>query len=116
MRSVLPAAMVSPTTAFACLDRLTAEDRILQKIRLTNPANNIGTGPVPLDRMLAIASEWGWEINVIQLDWQQLQAAIVQNDVLLVLQNSNVVTAVEDTRGSREEILISDPLHQNGKP
>jgi len=66
--------------------------------------------------MLAIASEWGWEIAVIRLDWQQLQAAIVQNDVLLVLQNSNVVTAVEDTRGSREEILISDPLHQNGKP
>src|SRR5258708_17860786 len=98
MRSVLPAAMVSPTTAFACLDRLTAEDRILQKIRLTNPTNNIGTGPVPLDRMLAIASEWGWEIHVIRLRWQLLQAAIVQNHVVLVLQNSYCVTAAEDTR------------------
>ena len=113
-RFISPVAVVSAPTLFACLDILTVSDQT--PIGPTETVETRVNGPVPLSQVIEIASSRGLSIDAVRIDWQTLQSTIEQNDVLLVLENSNVVAAIENVRENRKEILVSDPLYQNGKP
>jgi hypothetical protein len=70
---------------------------------------------LPLDQLIAIAGKSGLRLRSANLDWRALLIATATTTVLLLLRNGNVVVVLGTGREGVEEIVVSDPLYQNGE-
>jgi len=70
---------------------------------------------LPVDQLIAIAGKSGLRIRSANLDWRALLIATATTTVLLLLRNGNVVVVLGTGREGVEEIVVSDPLYQNGE-
>lgn len=107
---------VSPPTLFACLDRSRTATGARSRIDLTELIKRFGNNPVPLDQVIDTGLGRGVNVDPVRLNWQTLQSTIGQHDVLLILKNFNVVSAIGNNGDDGDKILVSDPLYQDGNP
>ena len=67
------------------------------------------------EQLVAIIHDEGFTAALVKLQWRSLLTETFKSPVILLLKNGNFVLSMDKGRGGREEIVISDPLHQNGK-
>jgi hypothetical protein len=68
-----------------------------------------------LDTLTRSVADCGFEVTTLRLNWHLLLTEISRQPVLLLLDNGNFILALERNERAIEEIIISDPLHQNGE-
>ena len=61
-----------------------------------------------------LALKRGLEIKQVRLDWQMLKNAISANPILLLLENKNLIVALQPDANSTDQIVTYDPLYLNG--
>jgi hypothetical protein len=71
---------------------------------------------LPLDRLIAGAKKGGLRLRSTSFNWRGLLIATASKTILLLLKNGNVVVVVGTGREGVEEIVVSDPLYQDGEP
>jgi hypothetical protein len=106
---------VSSKTALFCLDRVCASDGVGAQ-NAGFDADDDDDRVLPLDRLIAIADKSGLKLRSATFDWRALLVATATKTVLLLLRNANVVLVLGTGRDGIEEIVVSDPLYQNGEP
>jgi hypothetical protein len=99
-----------------CLDRIGASDGVPARNAAFDAGNKNEDHVLPLDRLIAIADKSGFKLWSATLDWRALLVATASKTVLLLLRNANVVLVLGTGRDGVEEIVVSDPLYQNGQP
>jgi hypothetical protein len=77
--------------------------------------DNAESDVLSCERLIEIAGDHELEAKLIRLGWQELQASVRTQPVLLVLRNGNIVVAVENDTNGVEEIVVSDPLYRDGE-
>ena len=108
--------VVSCKTAFFCLDRVCGADAIRAQIKPNLDEHDIEQGVLPVDRLVAMARKSGLQVREAHFDWRALLIATATNPALLLLRNGNVITVLGTGREGVEEVIVSDPLYQNGEP
>ena len=68
-----------------------------------------------MDQLIDIARQRGLEAKLKHLEWRELQVAASTDAVLLVLRNGNMVTVIRNGGNGVQEIVVSDPLYQDGE-
>lgn len=107
---------VSSKTALFCLDRVCASDGVGAQNAGFDADDDDEDRVLPLDRLIAIADNGGLKLRSGTFDWRALLVATATKTVLLLLRNANVVLVLGTGRDGIEEIVVSDPLYQNGEP
>ena len=107
---------VSSKTALFCLDRVCASDSVGAQNAGFDADDDDEDRVLPLDRLIAIADNGGLKLRSGTFDWRALLVATATKTVLLLLRNANVVLVLGTGRDGIEEIVVSDPLYQNGEP
>jgi hypothetical protein len=105
---------ISVKTALLCLDRIYASDGVDTQNVGVDCRDDVEDCVLPLDSVIALARKSGFELRSATFDWRALLAATATKTVLLVLRNANVVLVLGTGREGAEEIVVSDPLYQNG--
>ncbi|MBV8493945.1 MAG: hypothetical protein JO162_10780, partial [Alphaproteobacteria bacterium] len=78
--------------------------------------HDIEQGVLPVDRLVAMARKSGLQVREAHFDWRALLITTATNPALLLLRNGNVITVLGTGREGVEEVIVSDPLYQNGEP
>jgi hypothetical protein len=107
---------VSSKTALFCLDRVCASDGGGVQKAVVDADDDDEDRVLPLDHLIAIADRSGLKLWPASFDWRALLVATATKTVLLLLRNANVVLVLGTGRGGVEEIVVSDPLYQDGEP
>jgi len=105
---------ISVKTALLCLDRIYASDGVDTQNVGVDCRDDVEDRVLPLDSVIALTRKSGLELRLATFDWRALLAATATKTVLLVLRNANVVLVLGTGREGAEEIVVSDPLYQNG--
>src|SRR5881275_773984 len=71
---------------------------------------------LPLERLIAGARKGGLRLRSTSFNWRGLLIATASKTILLLLKNGNVVVVLGTGREGVEEIVVSDPLYQDGEP
>ena len=104
---------ISAATALPCLDHVSE----LQGIS-TTPAADEGVyeDAISLNQLIAVGRKRGIHVRLRSLSWPRLIIAVAAGPVLLLLNNGNVIVALKNGQAGAEDIIVSDPLYQSGKP
>ena len=78
--------------------------------------DDVEEGVLPLDRLIAFAKKRGLRLRPATYDWGNLLIATATKTILLLLKNGNVVAVIGTGREGVEEVVVSDPLYQDGEP
>jgi hypothetical protein len=108
--------IVSRKTAFSCLDRICGSDAMRLQTKAIAAIDNAEESVLPVDRLIAIAGKSGLPLQTAHFDWRALLIATATKPVLLLLRNSNAIAVLGTGRDGVEEVVVSDPLYQNGEP
>jgi hypothetical protein len=108
--------VVSCKTALACLDRVGGIDGKRMTAAAIGLLDDTDDSVLPLDRLIAGAKKGGLRLRSTSLNWRGLLIATASKTILLLLKNGNVVVVVGTGREGVEEIVVSDPLYQDGEP
>jgi hypothetical protein len=108
--------VVSCRTAFSCLDRICGSDGTRMATAAIGWADDVEEGVLPLDRLIAFAKTRGLRLRPATYDWGNLLIATATKTILLLLKNGNVVAVLGTGREGVEEVVVSDPLYQDGEP
>src|SRR5437868_12772691 len=108
--------VVSCKTALACLDRVRGADGKRMTAAAIGLVDDTDNSELPLDRLIAGARKGGLRLRSTSFNWRGLLIATASKTVLLLLKNGNVVVVLGTGREGFEEIVVSDPLYQDGEP
>jgi hypothetical protein len=108
--------VVSCKTAFACLDRICGSDGTHMATAAIGLIDDVEAGVLPIDRLIAFAKNRGLRLRPATFDWGGLLIATATKTILLLLKNGNVVAVLGTGREGVEEVVVSDPLYQDGEP
>jgi hypothetical protein len=108
--------VVSCKTAFACLDRVRGADGKRMTAAAMGLVDDADDSVLPLDRLIAGAKKGGLRLRSTSFNWRGLLIATASKTILLLLKNGNVVVVIGTGREGVEEIVVSDPLYQDGEP
>ena len=108
--------VVSCKTALACLDRVRGADGKRMTAAAIGLVDDTDNSELPLDRLIAGARKGGLRLRSTSFNWRGLLIATASKTVLLLLKNGNVVVVLGTGREGVEEIVVSDPLYQDGEP
>lgn len=108
--------VISCNTAFFCLERICGSVATRAQSELVEAADDNVQGVLTVDRLIAIARKSGFQLQAANFDWRALLIATATQAVLLLLRNGNVIAALDTGRDGVEEIVVCDPLYQNGDP
>ncbi len=108
--------VISWNTAFFCLERICGSAATRAQSELIEDADDNAQGVLTVDRLIAIARKSGVQLQAASFDWPALLIATATQAVLLLLHNGNVIAALDTGRDGVEEIVVCDPLYQNGDP
>ena len=106
---------ISLRTALFCLGRLNGKASEITGRSTLRVGDNAENDVLSRERLIEIAGDHELEAKLIHLGWQELQASVRTQPVLLVLRNGNIVVAVANGTNRVEEIVVSDPLYCNGE-
>jgi len=108
--------VVSCKTAFSCLGRICGTDSAHMTAAAIGLVDDVEAGVLPVDRLIAFAKKRGLRLRPATLDWGGLLIATATRTILLLLKNGNVVAVLGTGREGVEEVIVSDPLYQEGEP
>jgi hypothetical protein len=105
---------ISSKTAFKCLHRVSTGTGTATRSdgRAYDPLDN---DALSIDQLIDIARQRGLKAKLKHLEWRELQVAASTDAVLLVLRNGNMVTVIRNGSNEVQEIVVSDPLYQDGE-
>jgi len=111
---VLQEATVSAKSAVACLAFLSAQHGAGAMPNVAKLRSNLNDSrQLPISEFISIAAEVGLRTQYVCRDWYWLKLETITGPVFLLLKNGNTVVAI--TGGGDQEIVISDPLYNDGK-
>jgi hypothetical protein len=106
---------VSLKTATVCLDRLSVFANGASAGTNFYAPSSVRDGTIAIDQLIEIALKHALEMKLVRLDWQELQAAVSADPILLLLRNQNVVVAVRAATNATDQIVVFDPLYREGE-
>ena len=104
----------SAETALICLFKLGAQNGHFAEIGSVRRRHLLEGDTIELAKLTEVASEFGLEAKIAQLDWRALQKRRFTHPLLLILNNDNVITLMGVRTDGTEEAAISDPLFRDG--
>jgi ATP-binding cassette, subfamily B, bacterial HlyB/CyaB len=104
----------SVETALFCLFRLGVQNGVYAETSAVRRRNLLDQDGISLGKLAELASEFGLKAQPDRLDWHALKTRPFTHPLLLVLNNTNVVTLM-GLRRDAEAVAISDPLHRDGE-
>jgi hypothetical protein len=106
---------VSLRTAAVCLDRLSVFVNGESVGANFYAPSNVRDGTISIDQLVEIALKHALEMKLVRLGWQELQAAVSADPILLLLRNQNAVVAVRAATNAADQIVVFDPLYRDGE-
>src|SRR5438045_333813 len=110
-KRALPVNSISRNTALSCLRQLSRSGNLTKLCDVEGAGKN---DRLPLDQFIALARP-EFRLRPAILDWHTLSKAAKQQQVFLILQNGNMISVIDTGRPGRQELVVSDPLYEEGK-
>src|SRR5260221_131788 len=106
---------VSLKTAAVCLDRLSVFVNGASVGTNFYAPSSVRDGTISIDQLIEIALKHALEMKLVRFYWQELQAAVSADPILLLLRNQKVVVAVRAATNATDQIVVFDPLYREGE-
>jgi hypothetical protein len=106
---------VSCDTAASCLALVSAKNGVYRARSDIRAQMGDGKATLPVSRLVELVGELGFTAQHFHCDWQWLELAIETRAILLLLKNANVIVAIGPGRLGAQELVVSDPLHDDGE-